>query len=766
MNNVTPTATIAKPNNTLAFQIKSIPSKNSRVIQTGNIITTSEGENGGSFGYQIKSNTLVGSLNEGAILGQQSQGVTRTGPSYLFTGRTSDTPGTGQVLQAEEAKVRTRRISLVTEEFDKNPEMFKNQEGFIKEEKDGVTSYSLNDKFFANILEGTKQEAEGNYLMTYNKSQRGDLRAKDFALLGEQFLVGTADYVLSGSTRTGKYNSATNKIEFAEPEINAWRFGEVKSAKTATSTKVIGIGGALLGGGISFAKQISATGTKNALGVLAKDLSPISPTTKVYLTNTDSFVGKGVNINKGNNNILLFGAKNEAGSTLSQSTKSISNAEGLTLGTGRRKLTQNFLEITSTGDLRFGTSVTRQKFAFTGRPVESGDAVIKDAFGRSTNKLGNNKAMYNEITMKQGYIRKYDNGEIIIDIAKSARVKSRGGSISKEIKDGFTGFTSGRSLRSGGDRYYLLRNKLTTRAGEFGEVLLTKNTRTIFKEDVRGVIRNIRLGGGQADSGFTSGSSTLGFKPQTKSISPNIAVPKFNSKGLNNPTSISKNGLFGVVGVSAGRYGRNVIRTNTANFIGNLVSSFEKGFANRQGSATKTTQTTAPSSPRISTGLDVVNPPRDNQFNFGLIGPGLVTIPGNRGGSSNRNGGRQVIGPIQDTTQIQQPFQGQPEIVVQQPTTRTITPFVPTRGGNDFWKPANPTKIVPTGFKFPNLFSERGGMRKGRGSGGLGTRYKSTIGASFLNIKAPAIPKSYSRGLGGLAIRPLISGKRRKRRKK
>ena len=57
-------------------------------------------------------------------------------------------------------------------------------------------------------------------------------------------------------------------------------------------------------------------------------------------------------------------------------------------------------------------------------------------------------------------------------------------------------------------------------------------------------------------------------------------------------------------------------------------------------------------------------------------------------------------------------------------------------------------------------------MRKGRGSGGLGTRYKSTIGASFLNIKAPAIPKSYSRGLGGLAIRPLISGKRRKRRKK
>ena len=232
--------------------------------------------------------------------------------------------------------------------------------------------------------------------------------------------------------------------------------GAVKSARTSTSTTVIGTT-ALLGFGVgSVAKQASAQGTGNALKVLAKDLSPISAKSGVYEVSTTNIVGRGFNFKDGSKSYLLFSGRNQAGTTLSQTSKSLSNAEGITFGAGKRRLTRPFLEITNTNDVRFGSTTTREKFLFSGRPTQTGKPT--KGFMDVVNDLGTSKgSRYNEITKRLSTVRKYDNGEVVVNLISNRRITSRGGSVSNQLGNDFTAFTSGRNRRSGGTGVWELR---------------------------------------------------------------------------------------------------------------------------------------------------------------------------------------------------------------------------------------------------------------------------------------------------------------------
>jgi hypothetical protein len=373
-------------------------------------------------------------------------------------------------------------------------------------------------------------------------------------------------------------------------------------------------------------------------------------------------------------------------------------------------------------------------------------------------------ARYNEISKRSSTVRKYDNGEIIIDIVKVNRRTSRGGSISKELGNDLSSFTSGKSLRSGGRNYYEISGKTTSRAGDFGELSVTKNTKVRFKDDVRGVIKDINLQG----TSKSTGSSFSGQGPtitETKSISPNILAPR-QSKVLNNPKSSLQNGILGVVGVSTGRSSGDALRTGTSNCIGGVVSGFKKGFSKRQGSAltgNSILEEPRASNKNINTNL---NSPRTTGTILSGLSTGLSTaLSGGLAsglGSPSRSRGSQVTRTNQKTAVVPIVTPISPPI---SSTRNRITP----RGfntGRGFWNIPRPSPVKVFGGRLPFTLSDRG-----YGKGGIGvragkTRYKSDIASSFLGIKSPKIPVSYRKGLGGLTFRPLISSRKSKKREK
>jgi hypothetical protein len=138
--------------------------------------------------------------------------------------------------------------------------------------------------------------------------------------------------------------------------------------------------------------------------------------------------------------------------------------------------------------------------------------------------------------------------------------------------------------------------------------------------------------------------------------------------------------------------------------------------------------------------------------------PKTITGFGSLVSPTFRQGSRDLQIPIQ--AQMNAP-------ILKEFTRQTPRGLIPFSGGKASYNPFGKTTGFGFGFgKMPNFSLTDYGRSGTRGSNAMFKgQYNPNVASRVFNIKAFKIPKSYFRGAGGITIRPLITSRRRRKRR-